>query len=192
RAARNRRPTPGDPASRRPAPGAMGARAGTCRPDARGPRATDPGRLPRYRVGPADTAPRRSQPHPRGRQAMSCMQNELFNVSKPHTRDEINAVVWRACDTFRGAVDPSEYKNYILTMLFLRYLSDLWKDRQAAYRERYKGDEERVSRAMARERFVVPPESDFDFLYSKRDAANLGELINIALENIEDANKANL
>jgi len=45
---------------------------------------------------------------------------------------------------------------------------------------------------LARERFVVPPESDFDFLYSKRDAANIGELINIALERIEDANKSKL
>ena len=48
------------------------------------------------------------------------------------------------------------------------------------------------SRALARERFIVPPESDFDFIYSKREAANLGELINVALENIEDANKAKL
>ena len=29
------------------------------------------------------------------------------------SQDEINALAWRACDTFRGAVDPSEYKNYI-------------------------------------------------------------------------------
>ncbi len=29
----------------------------------------------------------------------------------PHvSKKEINDVVWRACDTFRGAVDPSEYK----------------------------------------------------------------------------------
>ncbi len=29
-------------------------------------------------------------------------------------QDEINAILWKACDTFRGTVDPSEYKNYIL------------------------------------------------------------------------------
>ena len=50
----------------------------------------------------------------------------------PHvSQKEINDVVWRACDTFRGAVDPSEYKNYILTMLFIKYMSDLWKDKRA-------------------------------------------------------------
>jgi len=108
------------------------------------------------------------------------------------TQKEINDIVWRACDTFRGAVDPSEYKNYILTMLFIKYLSDMWKDRREQYEKKYGGDKKRVERAMSRERFVVPPECDFDYLYARRDVANIGELINIALERIEDANKAKL
>lgn len=108
------------------------------------------------------------------------------------SQKEINDIVWRACDTFRGAVDPSEYKNYILTMLFIKYLSDLWKDRREQYEKKYRGDTQRVERAMGRERFVVPPECDFDHLYAHRDAANIGERINIALERIEDANKAKL
>ena len=28
----------------------------------------------------------------------------------------INDAVWRACDTFRGAIDPSQYKDYILVI----------------------------------------------------------------------------
>jgi type I restriction enzyme M protein len=107
-------------------------------------------------------------------------------------QSQINGIVWKACDTFRGAVDPSEYKNYILTMLFLKYLSDLWKDLKRGYSEKYKGDSQRTQRALARERFIVPDDCDFDHLYAKRDAANIGELINIALEKIEDANKAKL
>lgn len=107
-------------------------------------------------------------------------------------QDEINAIVWKACDTFRGAVDPSEYKNYILTMLFLKYLSDLWKDKKNEYEVKYKGDAERIKRALSRERFMLPAKCDFDYLYSKRDAPNIGELINIALEKIEDANKTKL
>ncbi len=113
-------------------------------------------------------------------------------MPKEFNQDEINAIVWKACDTFRGAVDPSEYKNYILTMLFLKYLSDLWKDRQKELVAKHKGDKERIKRALARERFVVPGECDFDYLYAHRDVANVGELINIALEKIEDANKAKL
>jgi type I restriction enzyme M protein len=105
---------------------------------------------------------------------------------------EINAIVWKACDTFRGAVDPSEYKNYILTMLFLKYLSDLWKDKRREYEQRYKGDAERVNRALSRERFVMPDGCDFDTLYANRDKPDIGNIINIALETIEDANKAKL
>ncbi|MEZ4752733.1 MAG: type I restriction-modification system subunit M N-terminal domain-containing protein [Bdellovibrionota bacterium] len=35
---------------------------------------------------------------------------------------EINAIAWKACDSFRGVVDPSQYKDYILVMLFVKYL----------------------------------------------------------------------
>ena len=113
-------------------------------------------------------------------------------MAKMLTNKEIENVIWRACDTFRGAIDPSEYKNYILTMLFVKYLSDLAKDKREDYMKRYKGDKTRVERAMSRERFVVPVECDFDHLYAKREAPNIGELINIALEKIEDENKSKL
>jgi type I restriction enzyme M protein len=105
---------------------------------------------------------------------------------------EINDIAWRACDTFRGTLDPAQYKDYILVMLFIKYMSDLWKDKRAQYEHRYQGDAQRVERALARERFVVPPQADFDYLYARRRESNIGELINIALEKIEDANKAKL
>lgn len=108
------------------------------------------------------------------------------------SQSEINEIVWKACDTFRGAIDPSEYKNYILTMLFIKYMSDLWKDKLEMYEKRYKGNEERIERALVRERFIVPPDCDFESIYEQREATNIGEIINIALEKIEDANKAKL
>ena len=40
-------------------------------------------------------------------------------------RDDILSAVWRACDTFRGAVDATQYKDYVLTALFLKYISDV-------------------------------------------------------------------
>jgi len=110
----------------------------------------------------------------------------------PSTVEEINGVVWKACDTFRGAVDPSEYKNYILVTLFLKYVSDLARDLRAEYLKKYKGDEARVKRAMEKERFILPAESDFYHLYENRQAVNIGELMNIALERLEDANKSKL
>ena len=46
------------------------------------------------------------------------------------TQTEINDILWRACDTFRGTVDPSQYKDYLLVMLFLKYMSDVWAEKQ--------------------------------------------------------------
>jgi type I restriction enzyme M protein len=105
---------------------------------------------------------------------------------------EINAILWKACDTFRGTIDPSEYKNYILVMLFLKYISDAWREHYDALRARYGDDERRIRRQLQYERFVLPEGADFYALYDQRNAPNLGELINIALEQIEDANKEKL
>ena len=111
---------------------------------------------------------------------------------KTISQDEINAVAWRACDTFRGTIDPAQYKDYILVMLFLKYLSDVWKDKKEEYEKEYKGDAERVKRRLARERFLMPDGCDYYALYARRNEANIGELINVALEQLEDANKAKL
>jgi type I restriction enzyme M protein len=108
------------------------------------------------------------------------------------SQQEINDVAWRACDTFRGTLDPAQYKDYILTMLFLKFVSDVWKDKREEHRVRYKGDAARVERALARERFVVPAHAEFDYLYERRRKENIGELINTALEKIEDENKGKL
>jgi type I restriction enzyme M protein len=104
----------------------------------------------------------------------------------------INEVVWRACDTFRGTIDPSMYKDYILVMLFVKYLSDLRKEKVEEYRARYGGDADRVARAVARERFVLPEECDFDHLFAQRKQPDIGERINKALAAIEDANRGKL
>lgn len=113
-------------------------------------------------------------------------------MTEKDAQKEINEIAWRACDTFRGALDPAQYKDYILVILFIKYMSDLQKDRQEHFEKQYKGDKTRVERALKRERFDVPENSDFEFLYGKRREANIGELINMALENIEDANKGKL
>ena len=59
-------------------------------------------------------------------------------------KKEIFNVVWSACDTFRGVIDPGHYKDYILTMLFVKYLSDIRMSKLAEYQAKYKGDKRRV------------------------------------------------
>lgn len=108
------------------------------------------------------------------------------------TQQQINQAAWAACDSFRGAVDAGQYKDYILVMLFLKYISDLWNDHLATYKKKFGGDDARIRRRLERERFVLPEGAGFQDLYEKRNEANIGELINIALEKIEDANRAKL
>jgi type I restriction enzyme M protein len=113
-------------------------------------------------------------------------------MSNKISKNEINQMVWRACDTFRGIIDPSQYKDYILTMLFVKYVSDVHKEKRNEYLKKYNGDVERTERAMKMERFVVPPHCSFDYLYEHRNESNVGELINIALNDLEEANREKL
>lgn len=112
-----------------------------------------------------------------------------MEIQNKTDQSQINRVVWKACDTFRGVIDPSQYKDYILTMLFLKYVSDVYKSKYAEYLKRYEGDKERAARSMRHERFVVPETSTFDYLYDNRSANNIGELIDMALADLEDANR---
>lgn len=123
------------------------------------------------------------------------------------SQQDVNNTAWAACDTFRGVIDPAQYKDYILAMLFLKYISDLWADHYAEYQKEYGDNEERIRRKLERERFLLPYIefkddksgevtdrflSDFNSLYERRKSANIGELINVVLDQIEEANKAKL
>lgn len=116
----------------------------------------------------------------------------MTTATKPANQDEINDVVWKACDTFRGVMSSDQYKDYILTFLFLKFLSDLVKERREALEAQFPGNPAMVARRLERERFRLPEGCDFDSLYAQRDAENLGEIIDQALWDIEDANKAKL
>ena len=107
-------------------------------------------------------------------------------------KKDINRTVWKACDTFRGIIDPGQYKDYILTMLFLKYVSDVNKEKREDYLKKYNGDEARTDHAMKMGRFVLPENSCFDYLYENRNESNIGELIDIGLTDLEDANREKL
>ncbi len=108
------------------------------------------------------------------------------------SQEEINRILWKACDTFRGAVDAADYKNYILVMLFLKYISDVWQDHYKTLKNELGDNEELIMRRMNRERFKLKHEYCFTNIYEQRDEANIGEIINIALEYIEEENKQKL
>ncbi|MFX0546879.1 type I restriction-modification system subunit M [Roseovarius sp. S1116L3] len=104
------------------------------------------------------------------------------------TQSEINKAAWGACDTFRGVVDPSIYKDYVLTMLFLKYVSDVWKDHKARYLAEHPDAPDLVEAMMQQEAFVLPEGSSFDALHKRRHEAGNGERIDKALHAFEEAN----
>ncbi len=106
----------------------------------------------------------------------------------PISQDDINAAVWAACDTFRGTVDSSIYKDYVLTMLFLKYLSDVWQDHYDQYKKQYGDNQALIEEMLKNERFVLPPTASFYALHAKRHEPGNGERIDKALHAIEDAN----
>lgn len=108
------------------------------------------------------------------------------------TKQNIEKALWSACDSFRGKIDSSRYKDYILSMLFVKYLSDVYKETREKYEKQYKGDKQRVERAMNRERFVMDENSTFEYLYNNRNDKEIGQKINVALAAIENNNSAKL
>ena len=61
-------------------------------------------------------------------------------MSNKIEQQTINNAVWNACDTFRGTVDAGQYKDYILIMLFLKYVSDTWNAKIEEYKKQFGDD----------------------------------------------------
>ena len=42
-------------------------------------------------------------------------------------KTELYSSLWASCDALRGGMDASQYKDYILTLLFMKYVTDKYK-----------------------------------------------------------------
>jgi len=107
-------------------------------------------------------------------------------------QDEINKAVWNACDTFRGVISSDTYKDFVLTMLFLKYISDVYKDEHAKLVEQFGDNPKLIDAMMAKQRFVLPDGASFWNLYEQRHKAGNGQRIDQALHAIEEANGTKL
>ncbi len=107
-------------------------------------------------------------------------------------QEKINKKLWSACDTFRGAIPSNQYQNYILTFLFLKYVSDVHQEAYEKLKDQYGKDDERIKRRLERERFVLPDHCSFNFVFENKNKDNIGEIINQALRGIAQANPKKL
>ncbi len=108
------------------------------------------------------------------------------------SQDQINKAVWAACDTFRGTVSADTYKDFILTMLFLKYISDVHQDKREQLQQEYGDEPELIDELMSTQSFKLPQGSSFWDLYEARFEAGNGQRIDIALHALEEANGSKL
>ena len=113
-------------------------------------------------------------------------------MTRKYTQEELNKTLWAAANSSRSNVDASIFKDYALTMLFFKYLSDLSKKQYAEYAKRFGSDKARIADKMKQDRFYLPPKTDFDFILSKKEEDNIGEELNKVFLRIEQANKKKL
>jgi type I restriction enzyme M protein len=111
---------------------------------------------------------------------------------KKYNQQELNKVLWAAADSSRTSVDAGVYKDYALAMLFYKYLSDLSNKKRQEYKERFGNDQERIEEKLRLDRFYLPENTSFDYIYSIIEHDNIGEELNKVLDKIEEANRSKL
>ncbi len=104
------------------------------------------------------------------------------------TEYELPVMVLKVCDSFRGRVESAHYRNIVLAIFFLKYISDVHEDTLLNNRFKYGEDKERIERAMRYARFIVSEKSSFAYLYRHRHEAHIGEMMNVALSMVEEEN----
>ena len=84
-------------------------------------------------------------------------------------KNELYSSLWASCDKLRGGMDASQYKDYILTLLFVKYVTDKFKG--VKYAE-----------------ITVPEGGSFDDLVAWKGKKNIGEEMDKAIAKLAEAN----
>lgn len=106
------------------------------------------------------------------------------------TKRDIENALMRGADTLRDTIDAANYKDYVLPMMFVKYLSDSYREEVEKLEKQYTGI--RLERQKKYLPFTVAEDHSFQSLYEQRYADNIGQLINIAMRQIEADNNQQL
>ncbi|MGX5672461.1 N-6 DNA methylase [Thermomonas fusca] len=92
----------------------------------------------------------------------------------PIKKSDLYSSLWASCDELRGGMEPSEYKDYVLFMLFIKYVSD-----------KYAGDEYAP--------LVIPPGASFEDMKALKGKPDIGDRINTRIiQPLIEANSSSL
>jgi type I restriction enzyme M protein len=99
------------------------------------------------------------------------------------TREQLEGYLWSAADILRGSIDSSDYKNYILGLLFLKRLSDRFAEECETLVKDGDDPEDKDNH-----QFFVPKRARWSEI--QKAAGNIGEVLNKACAALEDGNPA--
>jgi type I restriction enzyme M protein len=102
------------------------------------------------------------------------------------TREKLEGYLWSAADILRGSIDSSDYKNYILGLLFLKRLSDRFDEECEAIQGNRNANPEDPDE----HDFFVPKKARWPEL--QKTATNIGEALNKACAALEEKNEKTL
>jgi len=101
---------------------------------------------------------------------------------------DLEKKLWESADKMRGAVPVSSYKFIILGLIFLKYISDSFEEKYQELVEQGYGLEEDRDAYLADNVFYVPQKARWEYLNVHSKDANIGQIIDEALEEIEKEN----
>ena len=96
--------------------------------------------------------------------------------------------IWTAANILRGNMDASEYKNIVLGLIFLKYISDRFESKYLELKEEGEGWEEYKDSYTAENIFFVPPEARWQVISYAAHTAEIGKVIDNAMALIEKEN----
>ena len=102
------------------------------------------------------------------------------------TFDDIKNALWAGANTFRDNIDAANYKDYVLSMLFVKYLSDTFAESVENLEKEYEGI--RLERQIDNLPFILKAEYTFQYLIDNKYSVDLGTKISEALTGIESSN----
>ncbi len=98
--------------------------------------------------------------------------------------------LWKAADKLRNNMDAAEYKHVVLGLIFLKYVSDAFKEVYAEVKSDPEklSDPEDIDEYRMRNAFWVPPEARWDYLQKNAKQPTIGKLVDDAMDAIERDN----
>lgn len=96
--------------------------------------------------------------------------------------------IWKAADKLRGNIDASEYKNVVLGLIFLKYISDKFDQRYQQLVEEGEGFEEDRDEYTCDNIFFVPDNARWRVIAAAAHTPEVGKKIDDAMRSIESEN----